>query len=312
MLKSSFVNEYRIVFMGSPEFAIPSLTALAQNYRVVGVVTQPDRPSGRGRTLTPPPVKVTAQQLGIETIQPNRLKDVGVWEKLVEWAPDVIVVAAFGQILRQNVLDLPKHGCINVHASLLPRWRGAAPIQAAILHGDKVSGVSIMKMDAGIDTGPVLAQRPVPIDAEDDAESLGHKLAVTGAELLVETLPPYLRGEIVPQAQDESLATYAPMLKKEEGELDFSQPAEYLERKIRAFFPWPGAYLIWNGNLLKVKRASVLPQNPIPQGRRSVIDGLPAIGTAEGVLVLREVQPAGKKWMSGEEFLRGARLWRET
>nr|WP_322791622.1 methionyl-tRNA formyltransferase [Bellilinea sp.] len=312
MLKFPFMIEHRIVFMGSPEFAIPSLKALARYYQVVGVVTQPDRPSGRGRTLTPPPVKVVAQELGIETIQPNRLKEAGVWEKLVEWAPDVIVVAAFGQILRQNVLDLPRFGCINVHASLLPRWRGAAPIQAAILHGDKVSGVSIMKMDAGIDTGPVLSQRSIPIEADDDAASLGNKLAIAGSELLLETLPDYLRGEIIPQVQDESQATYAPMLKKEEGGLDFAQPAEYLERKIRAFFPWPGAYLVWEGNFLKVKRASVLQQSVLPQGKRSVVDGLPAVGTSEGVLLLREVQPAGKKWMNGEEFLRGARQWREV
>jgi len=312
VLKFPFMIEHRIVFMGSPEFAIPSLKTLARHYQVVGVVTQPDRPSGRGRTLTPPPVKVVAQELGIETIQPNRLKEAGVWEKLLEWAPDVIVVAAFGQILRQNVLDLPRFGCINVHASLLPRWRGAAPIQAAILHGDKVSGVSIMKMDAGIDTGPVLSQRSVPIEADDDAASLGNKLAVAGSDLLLETLPAYLRGEIIPQFQDESQATYAPMLKKEEGELDFAQPAEYLERKIRAFFPWPGAYLVWEGNYLKVKRASVLQHAVLPQGKRSVMDGLPAIGTSEGVLLLREVQPAGKKWMNGEEFLRGARQWREV
>jgi len=302
---------FRVVFMGSPEFAIPTLRLLAQNYPVVGVITQPDRPSGRGRTLTPPPIKVTAQQLGIETIQPHRLKDPGVWEKLIEWSPDVIVVAAFGQILRQNVLDLPRFGCVNVHASLLPRWRGAAPIQASILHGDEVSGVTIMKMDAGIDTGPILNQRSIPIQADDDADSLSKKLATLGAELLMETLPAYLRGEIEPRIQDESRATYAPMLKKEEGELNFSQPAEYLERKIRAYFPWPGAFMVWDGQLLKVKRAFVLQQNLIPAGKRSVVDGLPAIGTVDGVLVLREVQPAGKKWMSGEEFLRGARHWRE-
>lgn len=311
MLKFLFMIDCRIVFMGSPEFAIPSLKTLASRFQVVGVITQPDRPSGRGRTLTPPPVKVIAQELGIETIQPNRLRDAGVWEKLLEWAPDVIVVAAFGQILRQNVLDLPKFGCINVHASLLPRWRGATPIQAAILHGDKVSGVSIMKMDAGIDTGPVLSQRRLPIEADDDSASLGIKLAVAGSELLLETLPAYLRGEILPQTQDESQATYAPMLKKEEGELDFAQPAEYLERKIRAFFPWPCAYLVWEGNILKVKRAAVLQQSSLPQGKRSVVNKLPAIGTSDGVLLLREVQPAGKKWMNGEEFLRGARQWRE-
>ncbi len=213
----------RTVFMGSPEFALPTLKALAERYPVVGVVTQPDRPAGRGNVLTPPPVKVLAQQLGLEVFQPEKLRTPEAKEKLRSWNPDLIVVAAFGQILRQEVLDLPPFGCINVHASLLPRWRGASPIQAAILHGDTVTGVTIMKMDPGIDTGPILAQRTVTIQPEDTAGSLSERLAQEGASLLMEVLPDYLEGRLHPQPQPEEGATYAKMLSKEEGNLRFEE-----------------------------------------------------------------------------------------
>ena len=307
-----FPMSFNIVFMGSPEFALPSLRLLAQHYRVVGVVTQPDRPAGRGRVLTPPPIKGLAQQLEIETIQPARLKDPEAREKLRAWAPDLIVVAAFGQILRKNVLSLPRCGCINVHASLLPRWRGAAPIQAAILHGDPVSGATIMQMDAGIDTGAILAQEALEIQPDDTAETLSARLAQVGAECLIRTLPGYLSGEILPQPQAEAGATYAPMIQKEEGLLDFSQPAEALARRVRAFSPWPGAYLPWQDGFLKVHRAHAqFTQTPQP-GRRLVLEGLPALGATSGCLVLDEVQPPGKKPMTGRDFLRGARAWEDT
>ena len=302
----------RLVFMGSPDFALRSLKRLAEDKTVqlVGVVTQPDRPAGRGRNLTPPPVKILAQSLGLEVIQPPRLREPEPFAKLASWQPEMIVVAAYGQILRQNVLDLPQYGCINVHASLLPRWRGAAPIQAAIAAGDIQSGVSIMKMDAGVDNGPVLAQHVVPVLASDNAETLSARLADVGAQLLMETIPGYLQGKIIPQPQDESLVTRAPMLKKEDGLLDFNLPADELVRKIRAFNPWPGAYFIWQDNLLKVHRAftSLLP-NSAP-AKREIIDGLPAVGASQGWLVLDEVQPAGKKIMSGDVFLNGARQWK--
>jgi methionyl-tRNA formyltransferase len=300
---------FNIVFMGSPAFAQPTLRELASHYQVVGVVTQPDRPAGRGRTLTPPPVKLLAQELGIETIQPNRLREPEAQAKLHAWQPDLIVVTAFGQILRQNVLDLPPFGCINVHASLLPRWRGAAPIHAAILHGDPVTGATIMKMDAGIDTGPVLAQREMLIEAEDTTVTLGERLAEAGAQLLIETLPLYLAGKITPQPQPEEGATYAGMLKKEEGQLDFALPAAVLERRVRAFYPWPGAFLYWSGGILKVQKAHVTGDIPQIIGLMSVIDAFPAVGTPEGWLVLDEVQPAGKRPMAGDVFLRGTRQW---
>jgi methionyl-tRNA formyltransferase len=299
----------RIVFMGSPEFSIPSLTGLAAQYSVVGVVTQPDKPAGRGRKLAPPPVKLQAEKLGIPVIQPPRLKSDEVFAQLTAWAPDVIVVAAYGKILRQNVLDLPKFGCINVHASLLPRWRGASPIQASILHGDEQSGVSIMRMEAGLDTGPVLAMRELDILPDDTGESLTMRLAELGADLLVEVLPQYLAGEIDPQAQDDALATYAPMIKKEEGELDLSGTAEACERKVRAFFPWPGTYLDWDGGRLKVHQAHIVPALGLRLGQRGKIAKTPAVAARDGWLVLDEVQPTGKKPMPGKVFLNGARHW---
>lgn len=303
----------RVVFMGSPEFAVPTLQRLADLYPVVGVVTQPDRPSGRGQTLTPPPVKILANQLGIPVMQPERLRRPEAFAELEAWSPDLIVVAAFGQILRQNVLDMPKFGCINVHASLLPRWRGAAPIQAAILAGDTVSGVTIMKMDAGIDTGAMLKQKTIPILPVDNAETLSAKLALSGADLLMEVLPAYLRGEIDLTVQDESQATYASMLKKEDGELDFTQPAEALARRVRALFPWPGTYTTWNGGIMKIIRAHAeTSQSNLSPGQHGSVGRLPALAAVDGWLVLDEIQPAGKKAMPGEVFLRGARNWLES
>lgn len=303
----------RIVFMGSPDFAVPTLRRLAEHYPVTGVVTQPDRPAGRGRVLTPPPVKVLAQELGIEIIQPERMREPEAQAKLQAWAPDLIVVTAFGQILRKNVLELPRYGCLNVHASLLPRWRGAAPIQAAILHGDAQTGVTIMQMDPGIDTGPMLIQQAMPIRPDDTAETLGQRLADAGADLLIQTLPGYLAGKIQPHPQpaDPDLATYASMLTKEEGRLDFTQPAEALERRVRAFNPWPGAFMDWHGQPLKVHRAHVDDRPQAEPGRHAIIAGLPAVQTTQGWLVLDEVQPAGKRPMTGQDFLRGSHGWEE-
>jgi methionyl-tRNA formyltransferase len=303
----------RVVFMGSPEFSVPSLQALSAHYIVAGVVTQPDRPAGRGQTLTPPPVKVLAQQLGLPTIQPRKLRLPEAMQQLHAWKPDLIVVTAFGQILRQEVLDLPHFGCINVHASLLPRWRGAAPINAAILHGDQQTGVTIMHMDAGVDTGPLISQRSTAIALGETALSLSERLAALGADLLVESLPGYLSGELSPQPQDECLATYASMLKKEDGELDFKLSAVELERKVRAFQPWPGTFTHWQGTALKVQRARCIfdpaKEARLSPGERTIYQGFPAICTAQGLLVLDELQPAGKKPLAGKIFLQGARNW---
>jgi methionyl-tRNA formyltransferase len=299
----------RLVFMGSPEFSLPTLRLLVERYPVVGVVTQPDRPSGRGKVLTPPPVKNLALELGLPLVQPERLRHPEAMQTLRDWQPELIIVAAFGQILRQDILDLPRFGCLNVHGSLLPRWRGAAPIQAAILHGDLETGITIMRMDAGVDTGPILSQRSLPVRPDDTTASLTVPLAELGATLLVETLPAYLAGSLQPQPQDETLAAYAPMLKKEEGLLDFELPALQLERRVRAFNPWPSAYTFYQEQMLKVHRArAVADVGGIP-GAHLVFQGFPSVACAEGLLVLDEVQPAGKKPMPGKVFLQGARAW---
>ena len=294
--------------MGSPDFSLSTLRALADAYEVVGVVTQPDRASGRGRELKAPPVKVLAQELGIPVIQPEKLKQPEAMEQLRAWAPDLIVVAAFGQLLRKDVLDLPRFGCVNVHASLLPRWRGAAPINAALLAGDEETGVTIMQMDVGLDTGPMLAKRAIRLTRDDTAGSVFERLSQLGADLLIEILPKYLSGELVPQPQPEEGMTYAPMLKKEEGRLDFSQDVVALERRIRAFNPWPGAFMEFEGTMLKVHRAHV-EAGTVEAGKKVIVQNQPAVGVGGGLLVLDEVQPAGKKTMSGRSFLSGARLW---
>jgi methionyl-tRNA formyltransferase len=298
----------RIVFMGSPGFAVPALRALASHYEVVGVVTQPDRESGRGRSLKSPPVKTLALELGLDVIQPEKLRAPEAMDQLHLWNPELIVVAAFGQILKPDVLTLPPHGCINIHASLLPRWRGAAPIQAAILAGDSQTGVTIMKMDQGVDTGALIEQRILRIEEWDTTGSLSEKLSHLGADLLIETLPRYLSGELKPHVQDEALATYAPMLKKEDGLLDFAKPVEELVRRVRAFNPWPGTYFEWGGGMLKVHLAHAEKGNA-SEGQRLVYQGQPAVGARGGLLILDQVQPAAKKIMSGKAFLSGTRNW---
>jgi len=303
------VSRHRIVFMGSPDFAVPVLETLAARYRLIGVVTQPDRLAGRGGTLKPPAVKTAALRLNIPILQPEKLRNPEAMDQLRAWEPDLIVVAAFGQILRPDVLDLPKWGCINIHGSLLPRGRGAAPIQAAILAGDRETGITIMKMDAGVDTGPMLSQRAIPILPDDTAGTLFEKLAPLGAELLLETLPGYLSGEVQPQHQPTEGVTYAPMLKKEDGLLDFNQPAALLERRVRAFNPWPGTWFEFNSAPVKVLHVRVSAEKNPGAGQRITLNEYPAVGTKAGILILEEIQPAGRKPMSGKAFLAGARNW---
>jgi methionyl-tRNA formyltransferase len=299
-----------IVFMGSPNYAVPSLRALTEKFHVVGVITQPDRPAGRGRKLKAPPVKDAADDLGISLLQPQRLhKDPEAMAQLKAWNPDLIVVAAFAQILKPAVLDQPKFGCLNVHGSLLPRWRGAAPLNAAILAGDQETGVTIMKMDPGLDTGPMVSKRVIPIGPQDTAGSLMDVMAEIGAALLIETIPPYIKGELTPKPQDESLATYAPMLQRSDGELDFNLPAVNLARQVRAYHPWPGTFFIWSSSPFKVHAAHALGQSSPGIGVLTIHDGFPCVGTSEGILVLDQVQPAGKQSMPGDVFLHGAKKW---
>jgi methionyl-tRNA formyltransferase len=298
----------KVVFMGSPDFSLSVLRALTKNYEVVGVVTQPDRASGRGRELKAPPVKTLALELGIPIMQPEKLRTPDAMDQLRAWAPDLIVVAAFGQILKKDVLDLPKYGCINVHASLLPRWRGAAPINAALLAGDEETGVTIMRMDVGLDTGPMLTKRSIRLTPTDTAGSVFQALSQLGADLLIETLPRWITGDLQPQVQDDALATYAPMMKKEEGKLDFTHDVNELERRVRAFNPWPGTFMDFNGTVLKIHRTHV-EQGNVEEGQRLIVQDQPGVGARGGLLILDEVQPAGKKPMSGKSFLSGARNW---
>lgn len=301
--------EKRIIFLGSSEFAVPVLERLVQEYRVMAVITQPDKPSGRGAKTEYSAIKKLALSLGLNVLQPTKIKDTGFVSILADLAPDLIVVAAYGQILSRQLIELPKYGCINVHASLLPRWRGASPIQSAILAGDELTGVTIMKMDEGLDTGPILSNSTLPIDSSDNASTLSEKLSKAGAELLVKTLHDYLAGLILPVQQDNEKATLTRLLRKSDGLMDFKQPAEYLERMVRAYNPWPGAFFQWNDQLIKVLGVHVDAGKSMEPGATSVVSKKPALGTGKGVLVLDKVQPQGRRLMTGEEFLNGVRNW---
>lgn len=304
------MDKLKIVFMGSPEIAVPALKALAGHFDVVGVVTQPDREAGRGKKIVMPAVKEAALALNIPVIQPERMKVPGTFEQLEAWAPDLIVVMAFGQILRKNVLELPRLGCLNAHASLLPRWRGASPIQAAILNGDTVSGVTIMQMDPGIDTGPMLKARELPIEPYDTTVTLSAKMADLAAELLIEVIPDYAAGTLLPQPQQEEGACYTGMISKADGMLDFGQSAEALVCKVHAYNPWPCAMFEIDGETFKVYQAHTTSNNEnLTPGTRTVVKGLPAIAAADGLLVLDELQAPGKKAMPGKAFLAGYRKW---
>lgn len=300
----------RTVFMGSPDFALPTLRALAENYPVVGVVTQPDRPAGRGRTLTPPPVKLLAVELGLPLIQPTRLRLPEAMEQLRAWAPDLIVVAAFGQILRPEVLELPAYGCINVHASLLPRWRGAAPIQRALLAGDSETGITIMRLEAGLDTGPMLSRQALPIAPEETGGSLHDRLARLGGVLVTEALDRLEAGTARFEPQDDAAATYARKLAKSEALIDWTQPAEALERQVRAFDPWPVAETRLDGQQLRIWRAhaaaageAAAPGTVLSSGKDGIV-----VMTGRGALVLDRVQLPGRRAVTAPEFARAQDL----
>lgn len=298
----------RVVFMGTPEFAVPSLESLiAAGYDVVAVLTQPDRPAGRGRQLEESPIKRAAEAHGLTVLQPTILRTPQARESLSALHPDVIVVAAYGIILPPEVLTLPRFGCVNVHGSLLPRHRGAAPIAAAILSGDAETGVSIMLMDEGVDTGPVLELASLPISADDTTGSLAEKLATLGADALLGVLPRWLADEIEPQAQPADGATYAPRIQKRDGEIKWQEPAALIERRIRAYQPWPTAFTHWRGAPLKVLRARVDPALSRALPGQIVGDKRTAgVATGDGILWLEEVQPAGKKATPITAFLQGA------
>lgn len=298
----------RLVFMGTPDFAVPVLDALVSaGHDVAAVYTREDQPAGRGQRLEQSPVKQYAMERGLHVEQPRTLRSPDSQTWLAAFAPDVIVVAAYGLILPQPVLDLPPHGCINTHGSLLPRHRGAAPIAAAILAGDAEAGITIMKMDAGVDTGPMLSKASIPIASDDTTGTLTVKLSHLAADLLVRTLPRWLSGEIEAAPQPEEGATYAPRIEKGDGRIDWREPAELIARKVRAYHPWPSAFTEWHGQQMKVLRAragggAAQPGEVIARGRREA-----GVGTGAGVLWLEEVQLAGKKPAAIAAFLAGAR-----
>lgn len=297
----------KVVFMGSAEYSVPSLMALTLAHDVVGVVTQPDRPAGRGRKVSANPVKRLAEASGFPVYQPTTLRTPEAVVQLAQWDPDVIVVAAFGHILRQPLLDLAPHGCVNVHASLLPRWRGASPVAAAILAGDTETGVTIMQMDRGMDTGPILAQEATGIEVDDTAATLSARLAELGAQLLVQVLSPYLEGDLIPEHQPEEGVTYAPLLTKEDGQIDWTIPATLIDRQVRAFTPWPGSYTFWEEALLKVLEVIPFDDWTGPEAPGTVLEGevSPLVATGEGAVWLTRLQLAGKKAMTADVFLRG-------
>ncbi len=312
----------RIIYMGTPQFAVPALEALIahatpgdilpEGYEIVTVITRPDKPTGRGREIVFSPVKQCALQHQIPVWQPGSLKKSENNQALAAYKADLFIVAAFGQILPQTVLDQPRFGTLNIHASLLPKYRGADPITESILQGDEETGISIMLLDAGIDTGPVLLRRSLPIADNDTTGTLTLKLAEIGAEALLEALPLWIGGNLTPESQDEQKVSHTHMLRKEDGEIDWSRPASVIARQVRAYLPWPSAYTYWQGKLFKVLKAQVLAVTPGKEvapgtvgirevaGHRALV-----VVTGSGVLSIQQVQLEGKKAMNADEFLRG-------
>ena len=298
-----------VIFMGTPDFAVPVLERLSSSFQIIGVITQPDRPSGRGRKLVPPAVKVSAESLNLEIFQPQDVNSKSSLDLIKSWNPDLIIVAAFGQILSSALLALPHFGCLNVHASLLPRWRGASPINAAILENDNISGVTIMKMTEGLDDGPILSQESTSIQSHETAGSLSDRLSVIGADLLVKTIPLYISGDIQTQIQDQTKITYAHRLKRQDGLLDFNQSADQLARKVRAYSPWPGTFTYWGDQRLIIHQAQAINVTSPGSGVFTRYESLPAVGTGQGLLVLNILQQAGKRRNTGKEFLHGSTDW---
>lgn len=295
--------------MGSPQFAVPCLRAVHEYFTVVGVVTRPDQPKGRGRRMEPTPVKVVAAGLGLPVVEPTDVRTPEFLHRFRdEWNPDVAVVVAFGRILPRAVLDAPRLGCVNVHASLLPRHRGASPMSAAILSGDPVTGVTTMVMDEGLDTGDILLQQEVPISDGDTAGTLQDKLQGPAAALIVRTLERLSDGSLTPRPQDASLVTCCPPLKKGDGQLDWRQDARSLSRRVRAMNPWPGTFTRYNEILLKVWEAQPAEGTGPPGMIMAVDDRGIAVGTGDGLLVLKRVQAQGKKRVSAPDFFRGSTL----
>ncbi len=302
----------KIVYMGTPDFAVPALESIINaGHEVLCVVTQPDRPKGRGKELAVSPVKACALEHNLPVFQPERIKTAESVEYLRNLSADLFVVAAFGQILSQEVLDLPRYGCVNIHASLLPLYRGAAPIQQAVLDGQSETGVTIMKMDIGCDTGDILLQERIPITEEDTAGTMFDKLATLGAETIVKALPLIEAGELTPVKQDEEKSTKAGKVRKEEGHLNWEHDAAFLCRLIRAMSPWPSAYTRMEGKTLKIWKARALPQARAAGAAGTITEvgkDYLTIQTGNGLVCVTELQLEGKRRMTTEEFLRGCHV----
>lgn len=299
----------RVLFYGSPDFALPTLRALIDSpYRPIAVITQPDARAGRGRSLKPPPIKRLAGEHGIPALQPARLRDPAAIAQIGSLKPDLQVVAAYGQIIPTEILDLPAHGTLNVHASLLPRWRGASPISAAILHGDAKTGVTIILVDETEDTGDILRQRATAIDPAEHAGHLSDRLAELGAEMLLETIPAWLKGTISPLAQKADLATRARRVKKQQGRIDWTASAEHIVRHVRAYTPWPGASTQLDKTAIRITEA-VVSEGEAPESPGTIVSAGHhiTVSAGTGVLDIVRIQRAGKRELSAEEFVRGTR-----
>jgi len=300
----------RTVFMGTPDFALPTLEGLiAAGVNLCAVYTQPDRAKGRGNKLTAPPVKVLAERHGIPVYQPVKLRDPEAVATLKTLSPDLIVVVAYGQILPKSVLEIPRYGCINVHASLLPRYRGAAPINKAVMDGESETGVTTMLMDVGLDTGDMLVKRATAISSEETAGQLHDRLSVLGREAMEQTLRLLCAGKLEPQAQEDNLSTYAPMMKKEDGRIDWNRRAEEIHNLVRGLDPWPGAYSYLDGELLKI--ADTLPRQDGSAEPGTILSASAQgieVACGEGSLLIRCLQLPGKKWLQVADFLRGKPL----
>ena len=302
-------KEIRTVFMGTPEFALPTLEGLVEiGVDLQAVYTQPDRPKGRGKQLALPPVKIMAQRLGIPVRQPLKLRDPAVVAELKELSPDLIVVVAYGQILPKSVLEIPRYGCINVHASLLPRYRGAAPINKAVMDGEEVTGVTTMLMDVGLDTGDMLIRHSISIGSEETAGELHDRLALLGREAMEETLARLCAGTLEPEPQDDARSCYAPMLKKEDGRIDWAKSAAEIHNQVRGLDPWPGAYTYLGEEVLKIARTLPEPGEGDPGTILSAGSEGVRIACGKGILRVRELQLPGKKRLPAADFLRGRSL----
>jgi methionyl-tRNA formyltransferase len=304
-------NPIKLVFAGTPDFAVPGFRALLndKDFKILAVITQPDKPVGRKQILTPSPIKTEAQKNNIPVWQPDKIAEIK--EKIKEANPDLVVLIAYGQIIPQKILAIPRLGWINVHGSLLPRWRGAACVQAPILTNDKKTGVTVMKIAKGLDTGPILKQTETKINTGETAEILHDRLSALGAEILPSTIKDYVNGKTNPKPQNNSEATHAPTLKKEDGKIDWQKKAEEIERMIRAFYPWPGTWTNWQGEsrVLGIKIISVSPTplkiNNYKVGQTFLHNGKLAVQCGQNALIIKKLQLEGKKETTAEEFLRG-------